>query len=374
MEDASVSSSGSREAVSRRNRPGRADPVSTSQPSIGVSFDDSLARKLGAWNSSPEAPAPRSLHETDESLLARGDREATIMIEKAEILIEPAMHVQMGAAENHDTDQSAVALIEQTENDLGIEEEPGETVEIKEVALAQLSRVLISDLREASRAAQTAWLREGTSAMVPLARNAAISSDTVFKDDIRKLYAHLCTGPSSETRSTRAVWFVSKSAVPIKPVLALAFAEACVADGKKVLIVDGDVRTPGLTRLLVANGQLGAEARRGERGRIIKTEDSRFDVLIMSTPNEDAIASAIDDARNDYDLVVVDARVDALSPDLRDDNDTLYVSSNRANEPADIDTSLDDLAASLPWLRGFILTAKGISTSAAAIAAHAPSA
>lgn len=375
-QEAAVRSGGSAKAQSRWSAPSHGASISSSQSSIGVSFDDSLARKLGAWNASPEAPAATlSLFDADRELVTHSDREATVRIEKAEAPIEPATEVQMDTAEHQPADQSpgVPALIERTKSDVRMDEEPSDAVEAREIALAHLSRVFISDMREASSAAQSIWLRDGTSAMVPLARGAAISSDTVFADHIRELYARICTGASDEARATRAVWFVSKDAVPIKPVLALAFAETGVADGKKVLIVDGDVRTPGLTRLLIANGLLGEEARRGGRGRILKTEDSRFDVLITSTANADVIASAIDDVRSNYDLIVVDARVDALSRDLRDDNEVLFVSSNRANEPTDIDSSIEDVASSLPWLRGFILTAKGISTSATVLTAHARS-
>ncbi len=370
----------------RRSLSGEQSAMPSSQSAIGVSFDNSMGRQLGVWNASPEAPAPQvPLPETGDTFAAR---EATVTIEKAtastasetepEPQPQPGPELQATAAPvdvigDTRTDQSfgVPAPIAATATDAFVEAESSEAIEPREAALAQLSRVLISDMRRASRAAQTAWLRDGTSAMATLARNAATSSDTAFAGHIRELRAHFGSGISDDARSTKAVWFVSKNAVPVKPVLALAFAETYVAEGEKVLIVDADVRTPGLTRLLIANGQLDAEVRRAERGRIFKTIDSRFDVLILTTPTAEAIAQSVDDVRGNYDIIVIDARIDALCPDLGDDNDVLFVSSNRANEAADISSSIEDLSASFRWLRGFILTAKGISTSTTAVGENA---
>lgn len=102
----------------------------------------------------------------------------------------------------------------------------------KDNDVAPLSpRRLVSDMRAASRAAQTVWLRDGTSAMASLARIAAVSPDTAFADHIRTLHAYL--GGRASSDAVRTVWFVSNHGVPIKPVIALAFAHACVAEGQK---------------------------------------------------------------------------------------------------------------------------------------------
>ncbi len=231
------------------------------------------------------------------------------------------------------------------------------------------SRRLVSDMRTASRAAQTLWLREGTSAMGTLARSAAKSSDTVFADHIRSLQAAVSSG-AKDGHAARTVWFVSNPAVPIKPVIVLAFAHTIAAEGKKVLIVDGDVRTRGLTRLLVADGQVTARVASEARGRISKTQEQNLDVLIVSDPKASSILEAIQDAKQSYDVIVVDARTDALSPDLDGTHSVLFVSSSRPNEPV-ADLGADAATREIPRLCGTILTAKGVASSTAAVAAHA---
>lgn len=230
------------------------------------------------------------------------------------------------------------------------------------------SRRFVSDMRAASRAAQTMWLREGTSAMAVLARMAAKSSDTAFADHIRALQAYLGGAQKGEGRT---VWFVSQHGVPIKPVIALAFAQAFVAEGKKVLIVDGDVRTPGLTRLLVADHQLAARSAYEARGRIIKTEDPSLDVLIVSNPNPSSLLAALNAAKGSYDVIVADARVDALSPDLDQSHDVFFVASGRPNEIV-AGAGADGVTDNIPRICGTILTAKGLaSTASSAVEAHA---
>ncbi|MBN9247090.1 MAG: hypothetical protein J0I81_06490 [Hyphomicrobium sp.] len=231
------------------------------------------------------------------------------------------------------------------------------------------ARRLVSDMRAASRAAQTLWLREGTSAMGTLARNAATSSDTAFADHIRSLQAAVSSGAKAG-HAARTVWFVSNQAVPVKPVIALAFAHTIAAEGKRVLIVDGDVRTPGLTRLLVADNQVTARVALEAKGRISKTQEQNLDVLIVSDPKAAAILEALEDAKKSYDVIVVDARVDALSPDLDGMNSVLFVSSHRPNEPV-ADLGADAATRDIPRLCGTILTAKGVARSTAAVAAHA---
>lgn len=230
-------------------------------------------------------------------------------------------------------------------------------------------RRLVSDMRAASRAAQTVWLRDGTSAMASLARIAAISPDTAFADHIRTLHAYLGGRASSDV--LRTVWFVSNHGVPIKPVIALAFAYACVAEGKKVLIVDGDVRTPGLTRLLVADGALSASTAQAARGKISKTRDPNLDLLIVNKPDASSILASLDEAKRSYDVVIVDARADALSRDLDAANQVLFVSSNRPNDTVAFDTDVDALTKDMPRLCGTILTAKGLASPTAAVAVHA---
>lgn len=230
-------------------------------------------------------------------------------------------------------------------------------------------RRLVSDMRAASRAAQTVWLRDGTSAMASLARNAATSSDTAFADHIRTLHAYV--GGRAGADTARRVWFVANHAVPIKPVIALAFAQTYVAEGKKVLIVDGDVRTPGLTRLLVADGELTMSTAREARGRISKTREPNLDVLIVNDTKASSILASLEEAKQSYDIIIVDARVDALSRELDAANHVLFVSSNRPNEPVAFDSGVDILTKDIPRLCGTILTAKGLASSAAAVAAHA---
>ncbi|SFV38460.1 exopolysaccharide transport family protein [Hyphomicrobium facile] len=229
-------------------------------------------------------------------------------------------------------------------------------------------RRLICDMRAASRAAQTVWLRDGTSAMASLARIAATSPDTAFADHIRTLHAYL--GGRASPDAVQTVWFVSNHGVPIKPVIALAFAHACVAEGKKVLIVDGDVRTPGLTRLLVADGAVSAGTAREARGKISKTRDPSLDLLIVNNPDASWIIASLDDAKPSYDVVIIDARADALSHDLDAANQVLFVSSNRPNDGVAFDTGVDALTKDLPRLCGAILTVKGLARPTAAVAAH----
>ncbi|MBY0561832.1 exopolysaccharide transport family protein [Hyphomicrobium sp.] len=230
-------------------------------------------------------------------------------------------------------------------------------------------RRLICDMRAASRAAQTVWLRDGTSAMASLARVAATSPDTAFADHIRTLHGYL--GGRASSDAVRTVWFVSNHGVPIKPVIALAFAHACVAEGKKVLLVDGDVRTPGLTRLLVADGSLSASTAREVRGKISKTRDPNLDLLIVNNPDASSILASLDDAKRSYDVVIIDARTDALSRDLDATNQVLFVSSNRPNDTVAFDTGVDALTKDMPRLCGTILTAKGLARPTAAVAVHA---
>ncbi|WP_197077566.1 exopolysaccharide transport family protein [Hyphomicrobium sp. 99] len=231
------------------------------------------------------------------------------------------------------------------------------------------SRRLVSDMRAASRAAQSIWLREGTSAMGLLARSAAKSSDTAFADHIRSLQAYV-NGGGNGGISGRIVWFVANHSVPIKPVIALAYAHTIAAEGKKVLIVDGDVRTPGLTRLLVADGELTARDAQEARGRINKTREPNLDVLIVSDPQASSLLAALEAAKEIYEIIVVDTRVEALSADLGAANSVLFVSSNRPNESVS-DFGVDALTKDIPRLCGTILTAKGLTSSHAAIAAHA---
>ncbi|MBS0269992.1 MAG: hypothetical protein JSS54_13570, partial [Proteobacteria bacterium] len=174
-------------------------------------------------------------------------------------------------------------------------------------------RRLVSDMRAASRAAQTLWLREGTSAMATLARSAAKSSDTVLADHIRSLQAAVNSGAKAG-HAARTVWFVSNQSVPVKPVIALAFAHTIAAEGKKVLIIDADVRSRGLTRLLVADGQVSAPVALEARGQINKTQEQNLDVLMVSDPKASSIVEVLEDAKQSYDVIVVDARIDALSP------------------------------------------------------------
>ncbi|MGO4683587.1 GumC family protein [Hyphomicrobium sp. 2TAF46] len=247
---------------------------------------------------------------------------------------------------------------------------PKKTVSEQESAVIPLaSRRLVSDMRAASRVAQTLWLRDGTSAMGTLARSAAKSSDTVFADHIRSLQAAVNSGAKAG-QTGRTVWFVSHHAVPIKPVIALAFAHTIAAEGKRVLIVDGDVRTPGLTRLLVADSQVTARVAVESKGRISKTQQQNLDVLIVSNPKASSILEVLEDAKKSYDVIVVDARVDALSPDLDGTNSVLFVSSHRPNE-AVADLGSDATTRDIPRLCGTILTAKGVARSTAAVAAHA---
>jgi uncharacterized protein involved in exopolysaccharide biosynthesis len=231
------------------------------------------------------------------------------------------------------------------------------------------SRRLVSDMRAASRAAQTVWLRDGTSAMASLARVAATSSNTAFADHIRTLHAYL--GGRASADAVRTVWFVANHAVPIKPVIALAFAHAWVSEGKKVLIVDGDVRTPGLTRLLVADGELTVNAAPEARGRISKTREPNLDLLIVKNPDASSMLASLDEAKRSYDVVIIDARVDALPRDLDVANQVLFVSSNRPNDTVAFDTGVDALTKDIPRLCGTILTAKGLASPTAAVAAHA---
>jgi hypothetical protein len=92
--------------------------------------------------------------------------------------------------------------------------------------------------------------------------------------------------------------------------------------------------------------------------------------LVVTSPDTRAIIGAVDDAKQHYDIIIVDARVDSLSSALDESNDVYFVSSNRPTDPAELDSGLEALAADIPRFRGTILTAKGISTSTAAVAAH----
>lgn len=248
-------------------------------------------------------------------------------------------------------------------------DKPGPATSEGSAVIPLASRRLVSDMRAASRAAQTLWLRNGTSAMGTLARSAAKSSDTVFADHIRSLQAFVNSGAKAASTG-RAVWFVSHHAIPIKPVIALAFAHTIAAEGKKVLIVDGDVRSRGLTRLLVADSQVAARVALEARGQINKTQEQNLDVLTVSDPKASSILEALEDAKQSYDVIVIDARIDALSPDLDATNSVFFVSSNRPNEPV-ADLGADAATRDIPRLCGTILTAKGVASSTATVAAHA---
>ena len=158
--------------------------------------------------------------------------------------------------------------------------EASAAIEVESAIVPPSPRQLVSDMRAASRAAQTLWLREGTSAMAVLARSVAKSSDTAFADHIRLLQAYV-NGRADGVGAGRTIWFVSHHGVPIKPVIALAFAQTFVAEGKRVLIVDADVRTPGLTRLLEGSVQSRIQADRSPFfGALADLQKSKIDGAI----------------------------------------------------------------------------------------------
>ncbi len=155
----------------------------------------------------------------------------------------------------------------------------------------------------------------------------------------RRVFADL-SGPDAEalrtlrarirlhgrTAAPRVVAFIPAQRGEAGSALSVAFARLAAMDGERVLLIEGDLRAPGLPRALGANGgELPAvlAGALGWREAVLRDAQSPLDLLVAAASVSDSHAllggirlqNLLVEARDDYTLIVVSASSAATPSD-----------------------------------------------------------
>ena len=147
----------------------------------------------------------------------------------------------------------------------------------------------------------------------------------------RRVFADLA-GPDAEALRTlrarirlhgraaapRVVAFIPAQRNEAGSALSVAFARLAALDGERVLLIEGDLRSPGLHRALgTPGGELPAAlaGTLGWREAVLRDSQSPLDLLVATAPTTDSHAllggirlqNLLVEARDDYTLIVVSA-------------------------------------------------------------------
>jgi succinoglycan biosynthesis transport protein ExoP len=164
----------------------------------------------------------------------------------------------------------------------------------------------------------------------------------------------------------RVVAFIPAQRGETGSALAVAFARLAAMDGERVLLIEGNLRAPGLPRALGATGgELPAvlTGTLGWREAVLRDADSPLDLLFTDRPASDSHAllggirlqNLLVEARDDYTLIVVSAPSAATPSDalvLAHRVDTsIVVFASRKARPA--------VATTRPFIEDLLKTSTG---------------
>lgn len=172
-------------------------------------------------------------------------------------------------------------------------------------------------LRRPPTSLQRWWSPFAEAPELPLGTALMIGdADPALQDVLRKLYSELVVSGSG--RNLRRILVTSAGAKEGKTFTTLALARFAAAAGRRVLVIDCDLRCPTFEPALGLQGRVGlADILRGRvqaRQAVMKTADPNFDVIVAGDPTVESTELLLGRHMSElllwtqsYDLVLLDS-------------------------------------------------------------------